>query len=158
LYCPAGSAQTRLRAGFEAWGIAASRLELVARTATRLEYLALHGRIDIGLDPFPYNGGTTTCEALWMGVPVVTLAGRAAVARLGLSVLTTLGLPGMVASSEEEYFHIATQLARDPSRLAELRATLRPRMQASPLMDAPRFARNVESAFRMMWRKWCAAR
>jgi hypothetical protein len=155
LHCPAGATQTRLRQWFEAQGIAAHRLDLVPRTATRAEFLELFQRIDIGLDPFPYNGGTTTCEALWMGVPVVSLAGRTAVSRLGLSVLTNAGLPELVAFSEEDYVRIAAQLAHDLPRLAELRATLRPRMQASPLMDAPRFARNMEAAYRTMWQRWC---
>jgi len=156
LHCPAGATQTRLRQWFEAQGIAADRLELVPRTTTRASYLQLFERIDVGLDPFPYNGGTTTCEALWMGVPVVSLAGKTAVSRLGLSVLTNAGLPELVAFSEEEYVKSATQLAHDLPRLTELRATLRPRMQASPLMDAPRFARNVETAYRTMWQTWCA--
>ena len=156
LHCPAGAAQTRLRQWFEARGIAADRLELVSRTATRAEYLELFQRIDVGLDPFPYNGGTTTCEALWMGVPVVSLAGRTAVSRLGLSVLTNAGLPELLAFSEEDYVRIAAQLAKDLPRLAELRATLRSRMLASPLMAAARFARNMETAFRSMWQRWCA--
>jgi len=155
LHCPAGTTQTRLRQWFEAQGIAGHRLELIPRTATRAEYLELFQRIDIGLDPFPYNGGTTTCEALCMGVPVVSLAGRTAVSRLGLSVLTTAGLPELVAHSEEDYVRIAAELAGDLPRLAELRRTLRPRMQASPLMDAPRFARNIEAAYRTMWQRWC---
>jgi len=155
LHCRAGATQSRLRQWFEKQGVAADRLELVPRTASRTEFLELHGRIDIALDPFPYNGGTTTCDALWMGVPVVSLAGRTAVSRLGLSALTTAGFSEWVANSEEEYVSIATRLADDLPRLAELRTTLRARMQASPLMDAPRFARNMEAAFRRMWRRWC---
>jgi len=155
LYCPTGSAQTRVRQWFAARGIPAERLELVTQTGTRLEYLGLFRRIDIALDPFPYGGGTTTCEALWMGVPVVSLAGKSAVSRLSLSVLTTAGLPELVAASEDDYVRIAMQLANDLPRLAELRTNLRPRMQASPLMDAPRFARNIETAYRTMWRQWC---
>jgi predicted O-linked N-acetylglucosamine transferase (SPINDLY family) len=156
-HCPGGVTQTRLSHWFEAQGIAAHRLELVPRTASRLTFLESYQRIDIGLDPFPYNGGTTTCEALWMGVPVVSLAGRTAVSRLGLSVLTNAGFPELVALSEGDYVGIATQLAHDLPRLAELRATLRLRMQASPLMDAPRFARNIEAAYHTMWQRWCAA-
>jgi predicted O-linked N-acetylglucosamine transferase (SPINDLY family) len=158
LSCPAGSTQSRVRDYFAGHGIAADRLELVARTATRTEYLELYQQIDIGLDSFPYHGGTTTCEALWMGVPVVSLAGQTAVSRLGLSVLTNVGLPELVALSEDEYVRIAVKLARDLPRLEDWRAKLRSRMQASPLMDAPRFARNVENAYRAMWRKWCAVR
>ena len=119
------------------------------------DYFALYRQIDIGLDPFPCNGGTTTCDALWMGVPVVTLAGRTAVGRGGVSVLRNVGLPELIAETPEQYVQIAAALAGDLPRLAELRRTLRERMRASPLMDAPRFARNVEAAYRQMWRKWC---
>jgi predicted O-linked N-acetylglucosamine transferase (SPINDLY family) len=108
------------------------------------------------LDPFPFNGMTTTCDALWMGVPALTLPGEMPASRAGLSLLSTVGLREFVASSEEDYVRIAVELAGDLPRLAELRATLRARMQASPLMDAPRFARNVEAAYRSMWRAWCA--
>ena len=155
LHCPAGETQARLLQWFEAEGIATHRVELVPRTRTRAEYLQLYQRIDIGLDSFPYNGGTTTCEALWMGVPVVSLAGTAAVSRLSMSVLTTAGLPEWVAFSEGNYIAIARERARDLPRLVELRAMLRTRMLASPLMDAPRFARNIEAAYRTMWRRWC---
>ncbi len=155
LHCPAGTTQTRLLQWFEAQGIASHRLELVARTATRRDYLQLFHQIDIPLDPFPYNGGTTTCDALWMGVPVLSLAGRTAVSRLGLSVLTNIGLPELVAGGEDEYVRLAAELAKDRPRLTELRGTLRARMRASPLMDAPRFARNIETAYRTMWQQWC---
>jgi len=156
LHCPVGRTQSRLRQYFEGQGVSADRLELVPHTATREDYLRLWERIDVGLDPFPYNGGTTTCEALWMGTPVVSLAGQTAVSRLGLSILKNLGLPELVASSEQEYIRIATELAHDAGRRRKMRSTLRDRMQASPLMDAPRFARNVEAAYRTMWREWCS--
>jgi predicted O-linked N-acetylglucosamine transferase (SPINDLY family) len=154
LHCPAGVTRERLREWFSAQGIAADRLELVGRTATREDYFRLYQRIDIGLDPFPYNGGTTTCDALWMGVPVVSLAGRSGVSRIGLSVSTNLGLPEWVASSEAEYVAITTRQAADLSRLADLRGTLRARLEASPLMDTAGFAREVEHAYRTMWRQW----
>jgi predicted O-linked N-acetylglucosamine transferase (SPINDLY family) len=99
---------------------------------------------------------TTTCDALWMGVPVLTLPGEMPVSRAGLSLLSTVGLADLAASSEEDYVRIAAELAENLPRLAELRATLRARMQASPLMDAPRFARNVEAAYRQMWERWCS--
>jgi predicted O-linked N-acetylglucosamine transferase (SPINDLY family) len=108
------------------------------------------------LDPFPYNGHTTSLDALWMGVPVVSLAGERAVSRAGLSQLTNLGLPELVSRTEDEYVAIATRLAGDLPRLAELRATLRSRMEASVLTDARHFARQIESAYRTMWRNWCA--
>jgi predicted O-linked N-acetylglucosamine transferase (SPINDLY family) len=114
----------------------------------------LYHRVDIVLDTFPYNGHTTSLDALWMGVPVVSLAGKAPVSRAGLSQLTNLGLPELVAHSEEDYVRIAAELAGDLPRLAHLRSTLRERMENSVLMDAPRFARNVEAAYRKMWQAW----
>jgi predicted O-linked N-acetylglucosamine transferase (SPINDLY family) len=120
------------------------------------EYFGSYQRIDVALDPFPYGGGTTTCDALWMGVPVVSLAGQTAVGRGGVSILSNVGLPELIAQTPEHYVQVAAKLAQDLPRLSQLRATLRERMQASPLMNAPRFARNVEAAYRTMWRRWCA--
>jgi predicted O-linked N-acetylglucosamine transferase (SPINDLY family) len=91
-----------------------------------------------------------------MGVPVVSLVGKHPVSRAGLSQLSNLGLPELAASSEDDYVATAAHLAHDLPRLAELRATLRPRMEASPLMDAPRFAHSIETAYRTMWRRWRA--
>ena len=158
LRCPQGAAQARVREFFAARGIAAERLELVAWTPTRAEFLKLFDRMDIALDPFPYNGGTTTCEALWMGVPVLTLPGERIVSRIGLSILTACGMPEFVAHTEEEYVRLAADLAADLPRLSELRATLRGRMKASAFMDGARFAKHMEHAFRAMWRAWCAGR
>ena len=118
-------------------------------------YFQRYQSIDIALDTFPFGGGTTTCNALWMGVPVVSLAGRTAVGRAGLSILSNVGLPELVANTPEQYMRLAVRLANDLPRLKDLRSTLRARMQASPLMDAPRFARNIEAAYRQMWRNWC---
>jgi predicted O-linked N-acetylglucosamine transferase (SPINDLY family) len=140
---------------FECEGVEGNRLEFVARCSRR-EYLELYHRLDIVLDPFPYGGHTTSLDALWMGVPVVSLAGERAVSRAGLSILSNLGLPELVASSEEEYIEAATRLAKDLPRLIELRRTLRPRMENSVLMDAPHFARQIEAAFRSIWESWCA--
>ena len=112
-------------------------------------------RIDIGLDPFPYVGGTTTCDALWMGVPVITLRGNTAISRGGVSILTNIGLTELIADSTNQYVQIASELANDLSRLSHLRLTLRQQMQQSPLMNAPRFARSIESAYSRMWRTWC---
>ena len=136
-------------------GVEARRVEFF-ELLPRREYLELYHRLDIVLDTFPYNGHTTSLDALWMGVPVVSLAGDAPVSRAGLSQLTNLGLPDLVAHSESEYVKIAVSLARDLPRLAQLRSTLRDRMENSVLMDAPRFARNVEAAYRSMWQTWCA--
>jgi protein O-GlcNAc transferase len=155
LHAHEGSHRQRVRDLLQNQGIDPNRLEFAGKVSLP-EYLASHRQIDIGLDPFPCNGGTTTCDALWMGVPVVTLVGRTAVGRGGASVLRNIGLPELVAETPEQYIQIATGLANDLPRLAELRRTLRTRMQASPLMDAPRFARNVEAAYRQMWRNWCA--
>jgi len=135
-------------------GIEAQRVEFVKRLPRR-QYFELYHRLDLVLDPFPYGGHTTSLDALWMGVPVVSLAGERAVSRAGLSQMSNLGLRELVAFSEDEYIALAAKLARDLPRLAELRRTLRARMQSSPLMDAPRFARQVEAAYRAMWRRWC---
>lgn len=155
MFCPKGQAREQVRTFFGARGIAAERVEF-ASFLSRSEYLKLYQRIDLGLDPSPCNGMTTTCDALWMGVPVLTLPGELPVSRAGLSLLSSIGLEELVAPSEEDYVRIATELAADLPRLAEMRASLRPRMKASPLMDAPRFAWNVEAAYRNMWRTWCA--
>jgi len=136
-------------------GIGPHRLELRGPEPDYAAHLAVYEQMDMTLDPFPYHGTTTTCEALWMGVPVVSLAGQSHVARVGVSLLNNAGLPELVAESAEQYLQIAVHLARDLPRLQQLRSTLRQRLQASPLLDAPRFARNVEAAYRQMWRKWC---
>jgi protein O-GlcNAc transferase len=153
LYCPEGEARERVLASLGARGIAPERVGFSGYLRRR-GYLSVYHHIDIGLDPFPYNGMTTTCDAFWMGTPVLTLPGNTPASRATLSLLTTLGLQELAASSEKDYIRIAVELAGNLPRLAEMRATLRPRMQASPLMDAPRFARNVEAAYRSMWERW----
>jgi predicted O-linked N-acetylglucosamine transferase (SPINDLY family) len=135
--------------GIEPW-----RIEFVNSGAIG-QYLCHYRRIDIGLDTFPYNGHTTSLDALWMGVPVVTLVGKTVVGRAGLSQLTNLNLTHLIATTEERYVEVAAGLAADRPRLTELRAGMRQRMRESPLTDAPRFARNIESAYRAMWRRWC---
>ena len=146
----------RVLALFQGEGIAPERVELLGWSQSEAEHLALYQRVAIGLDPFPYHGTTTTCEALWMGVPVITWAGQTHVARVGVSLLTNLGLPELIAENAAEYVRIAAALAGDLPRLSALRATLRQRMAQSPLLDAPRFAREIEAAYRQMWRTWCA--
>jgi protein O-GlcNAc transferase len=136
-------------------GVAAERVELVGWLPDQA-HLALYDRIDIALDPFPYNGTTTTCEALWMGVPVVTLRGDRHAGRVGASLLTQVGVTDLITDSVEAYVMTAVALAGDPARLTDLRRSLRPRMTASPLCDAPGFARKVEDAYRAMWACWCA--
>ena len=134
--------------------IGADRIEWI-KSQPLENYFKVYHDMDIALDPFPYGGGTTTCDALWMGVPVVTLAEERAVGRGGLSLLSNIGLQELVSYSPDEYVQIALQLAANLPRLAEYRATMRSRMQASPLMDAPRFTRHMEAAYRMMWQHWC---
>jgi protein O-GlcNAc transferase len=149
--------QNTIVAIFESAGIAAHRIEFVQRKP-RAEYLRIYDCIDICLDPLPYNGITTTCDALWMGVPVVTLAGKTAAGRAGTSILSTVGLPELIAKSEDAFVNIAVKLAHDPARLAELHATLRQKMVQSPLMDAAGFTRKMEAAYRDAWQRWCAAK
>ena len=152
--CPAEQARERVRAFFGARGIAPERLDMIG-IVSRSEYLQLYQRIDLALDPFPYNGMTTTCDAFWMGAPVLTVPGATPSSRAGLSLLSSIGLAQFAPSSEEDYVQLAAELAADLPRLADLRATMRPRMLASPLMDAPRFARIVEGAYRELWQRWC---
>ena len=152
------SVQQRMRTVLEEAGVAPGRIELAGHIPEPAGHLASYGRVDIALDTFPYHGTTTTCEALWMGVPVVTLAGKTHASRVGVSLLANVGLPDLVARDPGEYVRIAAALGTDAHRLAEFRASLRERMAASPLMDATRFARNVEQAYREMWRAWCAMR
>ena len=148
-----GSHRRQLLEALAPQGVEARRVEFV-EPRPRRRYLELYHSLDIVLDTFPYNGHTTSLDALWMGVPVVTLAGETPVSRAGLSQLSNLGLPELVAHSEAEYVAIAEALAQDLSRLALLRSTLRDRMQNSILMDAPRFARQVEVAYQKMWQHW----
>jgi protein O-GlcNAc transferase len=154
LHADEGSHRQRVCDLLQHQGVDPQRLKFAGKVPPA-EYFRRYRQIDIGLDPFPCNGGTTTCDALWSGVPVVTMAGRTAVGRGGVSVLCNVGLRELIAETQDQYVQIATDLARDLPRLAELRRTLRPRMQASPLMDASRFARNIEAAYRQMWRNWC---
>ena len=140
---------------FEAQGIGPERIELLGWIPSAHSHLEAYSRVDIGLDPFPYNGTTTTCEALWMGVPVITLAGDRHVARVGVSLLSQVGLEDLIAGDQDGYVALATALATDTNRLRELRRTLRERMRASPLCDGPGFARQVEDAYREAWRTWC---
>jgi protein O-GlcNAc transferase len=145
----------RLRAAFAAEGVGRDRLRFLAVRPAHAEHLATYERIDIALDPFPYNGTTTSCEALWMGVPVVSLRGAAHAGRVGASLLTRLGLADLVAEDEAGYVAIAQGLAADRPRLSTLRAELRGRTREG-LCDAARFAGEVEEAYRTAWRDWCA--
>ena len=117
--------------------------------------MGLYNRVDVGLDPFPYNGTTTTCDALWMGVPVVTLAGRTHVARVGLSLVSHLGFPEWGVASSDAYVARCRELTADLPALARLRLGLREQMRVSPLCDATQFLGNLEAAYRGMWQTWC---
>jgi len=149
-----GSHRQRMVDVLERESIDARRVEFVER-APRRGYLEYYHRVDIALDSFPYNGHTTSLDALWMGVPVVSRAGPGPLSRAGWSQLSNLGLPELVAFSGDDYVRNAVQLAADIPRLSELRATLRPRMEASVLRDPIRFTRQIEEAYRAMWREWC---
>ncbi|MGD9724141.1 MAG: tetratricopeptide repeat protein [Pirellulales bacterium] len=136
-------------------GVAGARIELVERLP-RADYLKLIAQVDIALDPFPFNGHTTTCDTLWQGVPVVTLAGATYAQRFGSSAHVNLGMEGLIARSADEYVDVAARLAGDVQALSALRAGLRERMAASPLLDHAGFTRNLEAAYRTMWTAWCA--
>ncbi|HTV47746.1 MAG TPA: tetratricopeptide repeat protein [Phycisphaerae bacterium] len=152
---PPGETRERAISKFEQENIVQARLEFIDHQS-RTDYLKHYHSIDLSLDTLPCNGHTTTLDSLWMGVPVVSLSGKTSMGRAGKSILTNIGLPELIAQTPEEYIQIAVKLAKDMPRLAELRKTLRQRMEASPLMDAKRFARNIEAAYREMWQKWCS--
>jgi len=141
---------------FGVHGIAPDRL-IFEDYVPRANYLAAYQRVDIALDPFPFPGGTTTVEALWMGVPVLTLAGERFLARQGVGLLMNAGLTEWVASDPRDYVTRAVAHAGDLQGLASLRSGLRQQVLASPIFDAPRFAQHFEAALRSMWRKWCDA-
>jgi len=146
----------RFKTMFARHGIDAERLIFVGEEAPRASHLGVLNRVDVALDPFPFNGCTTTFEALWMGVPAITIAGRRFIGRIGTSFLTLVGLPDLIAADTGDYVAKAAALAADSARLALLRSGLRARIAASPLCDAPVHARAVEAAYRRMWRSWCA--
>jgi protein O-GlcNAc transferase len=141
---------------FAALGIAANRLVFMGETQEARDHLAAYAEIDIALDTFPFNGSTTSWQALYMGVPVVSRVGNRFVGRVGLSLLTALGLPELAADSDRSFVETALALAGDRGRLKNLRAGLRARIAASPLVDAARYTRTVEAALRDFWRRrWC---
>ncbi|AGA31831.1 TPR domain protein, putative component of TonB system [Thioalkalivibrio nitratireducens DSM 14787] len=147
--------RTRLMSLFEAAGLSnpGARIDLMNRVRSTEEHLRIYDRVDLALDTFPYSGTTTTCQALWMGVPVLTLYGRSHVGRVSASVLRQMALDDLVAGSEEDYIARAGQLGREPARLAALRGQMRPRLLASPLCDAHGFVRKLESLFLGAWRQ-----
>jgi predicted O-linked N-acetylglucosamine transferase (SPINDLY family) len=140
-------AEERIRARLRAHRAPVERLHFTDPAANRRDYLELYREIDIALDPFPYNGVTTTCDALWMGVPVISLAGVTNVSRQGVRFLRNLGLDELLAGSPEKYVWIASELANDLPRLARLHGGLRERMSRSPLLDSRRLTREFETAY-----------
>ncbi len=138
---------------FRAFGVAPDRLVVEGHSPMR-QYLEAYGQVDIALDPFPYTGGTTTIQALWMGVPVLTMAGNSLLARQGESMLRALGLIDWIASDEADYQDRAVNLAHNLAALGQLRRSLRQRLESSPLMDARGFAIDLEGAFKAMWDRW----
>lgn len=150
LLAPTGTARSHVLAILHKHGIEGSRVEFVGRQP-RSRYLEYYHRIDIGLDTIPYNGHTTSLDSLWMGVPVITLVGHTAAGRAGWSQLSNLKLPHLAATTEADFVRVTQQVAWDQDGLAALRHSLRERMQHSPLMNAPRFARHMEAAYHQMW-------
>ena len=155
LLCAADAeTQARVIAQFARGGVSHERLLLHGREP-RSAYLQRFAGVDIALDPFPCNGGTTTCDALWMGLPVIALIGDTFLSRASYSVLSAAGLDEFARLNEDDYIAACVDLSRNPSRLATLRATLRDRLQGSPLLDGALLACNVESTLRALWRQWC---
>ena len=143
---------------FERCGVARDRVE-IHNWKPRVEHLQLYGEVDIVLDTFPVNGAMTMLEGLWMGVPAVSLIGKYSfLARMGLSILAQIGLEFFAASNPDEFVAKATALARNLPAMAKIRASMRQRIECSPLRDAQVFARGLEDAYRMMWRRWCRSR
>jgi predicted O-linked N-acetylglucosamine transferase (SPINDLY family) len=149
-----GRARDRLVREFEEAGIATSRMTIAPHVLLD-EYFRWFDAVDIALDTTPYSGGTTTCDTLWAGVPVVTLSGSRSVSRSAVSILSVVGLSAWIAATPEDYVRLAVEFAREKKAIAQLRASLRQRMRESPVMDEPRFVRDLEAAYRRMWRTWC---
>jgi tetratricopeptide (TPR) repeat protein len=154
LLVPSARCATRVRSTLAAAGVAPERIAFTGRLP-RHRYLALHGEIDVALDPIPVGGHTTLCDGLWMGVPTLALPGSTAMSRAGASLLHNAGLSDWVAASADDYVRLAVEKTSDLAALAALRARLRPQFASSPVMDAPAFARDIEQAYRHFWREWC---
>jgi len=149
--------QQRLQQLFAAAGIEAERLTW-AGWMPYAERLAVYHQMDLVLDTFPFSGCTTTCEALWMGVPVIACPGETYMSRQSLSLLKTVRLADAVAEDQADYVDRAVGWATDLARLAAIRAGLRAQTAASPLCDGPRFAQDLMDVLRHVWRRWCADR
>jgi predicted O-linked N-acetylglucosamine transferase (SPINDLY family) len=155
IYARGSEHRNRVRRFMSQAGLTDTRVTFVGTQSLR-DYLETYREIDVALDPFPFTGGTTTCDALWMGVPVVSLAGDTAVSRAGSSLLSNTGLAHLVARSEEDYLTTAAGLLGDAVTLGVMRGELRNRLEASPVMDMPRFVLGLEAAYRETWRNWCS--
>jgi predicted SAM-dependent methyltransferase len=163
---PEGVIRDNMFSYFAGRGILSERISAFAKVS-HPEFWKMHAEVDIALDPFPFGGGTTSCETLWLGVPLVTCTGIAAgevleqsfvqrfASRMGYAFLRSLGLQQLAAQTVAEYVSIAVALAKDKERLAQLRQTLRARMANSPLTDEPRFVNEMEAAYRAIWQAWC---
>lgn len=146
------------RQQLQGFGLPIDRVDILPAPQSAREHLAQYGQVDIALDTYPYHGTTTTCESLWMGVPVVTLAGSAHAARVGVSLLTNAGMSDWIAQSADGYVDIAARAAADTVSLTTLRGGLRQRLLASPLCDQDAFARRFEVALRTMWTTWATSK
>lgn len=149
------SAREYLTEAFASRGVGPERIEMLGQVKRSFDHLDMYNRVDIALDSFPYHGTTTTCESLLMGVPVVTLEGRTHHARVGVSLLSAVGVPELIARTPEQYVDLAVELAQSPKRLVDYRSNLRARLEASPLMDEQGFARRFEALLRGVWREYC---
>ena len=147
-----------LREKFVARGVPAERLILQPLQSGEGEYLGFYRDVDITLDSFPWTGHTTSCESLWMGVPTITLRGQTHAGRMVASVMTHAGLADWVAETPDEYVTLAVQWSKNVAKLAALRAGLCEKVRRSKLCDGPGFARQLEEAYRTMWRTWCSGR
>jgi predicted O-linked N-acetylglucosamine transferase (SPINDLY family) len=146
--------RAEIRDQFTSAGVGGDRIEFVGRSS-RADYLRTFERIDIALDTLPYNGITTTCDALWMGVPVVSVLGPRHAGRAGKSVLSAAGFPEWAVETPEQFVATAVALASNHPFLKDLRSGMRQKVAGSSLADRVGFARNVESAYRWMWKRWC---
>jgi predicted O-linked N-acetylglucosamine transferase (SPINDLY family) len=150
-----GTAKDAIRQRFTDRGISPDRIILETPAGYAKSHLRVFEAFDILLDAFPYNGHTTICEALWMGVPAITLRGNRHAGRMAASVLTHVGLSELITNSPQEYLNLAVEWASDLDRLGRVRSTLREKMANSPLCNGSKVAGSIEEAYREMWNRWC---
>ena len=150
------SIQDRYFRLFQNHGIPRNRVQMMGRIASEYDHLNMYSQVDIALDTFPYNGTTTTCDALWMGVPVIAIKGSRHISRVSWSIIHQVGLDELVADNEDDYINTAIELAGDKDRLAQLRSTIRNLVADSTLCDPVSFTKNIEAAYRDAWARWCS--